>query len=155
MLHGVSHEHDLAWRDELTTLEAGGGFPLRYVGTVSRPHENPTWAGSTGRVEAIVESQMDEHELTSDNTTLYLCGNPAMVSAVDEIAAARGFRRSRSARSSTGRRAASTDGERETHYLTTAIFYPSPKPGAALDVRGHRRGHAGAIPTAYRPEPAS
>ena len=91
VLHGVSQEHDLAWREQLSTLEASGGFPLRYVGTVSRPHENPTWAGATGRVESIVAAQMDANELTSDNTTLYLCGNPDMVSAVDEIAAARGF----------------------------------------------------------------
>ena len=42
LLHGVSHEHDLAWRDELTELEAGGDFPLRYVATISRPHQNPT-----------------------------------------------------------------------------------------------------------------
>jgi NAD(P)H-flavin reductase len=91
LLHGVSHEHDLAWRDQLATLEAGGAFPLRYVGTISRPADNPGWVGATGRVEAIVAGQMDAHELTSDNTTLYLCGNPDMVSAIDEIAAARGF----------------------------------------------------------------
>lgn len=91
LLHGVSHDFDLAWSEQLTALEAGGGFPLKYVGTVSRPNESPGWTGATGRVEAIVPGQMDANELTSDNTTLYLCGNPDMVSAVEEIAAARGF----------------------------------------------------------------
>ena len=109
LLHGVSHEHDLAWRDELTELDAGDlSAPLR------RDHltadENPTWAGCTGRVEAIVASQMDEHGLTPETTTLYLCGNPEMITAVDEIATARGFPPSRCARSCIGRRAASTDG---------------------------------------------
>jgi ferredoxin-NADP reductase len=39
----------------------------------------------------VIEEQLDEHGLTPHNTTLYLCGNPEMVSAVDEIATARGF----------------------------------------------------------------
>jgi ferredoxin/flavodoxin---NADP+ reductase len=91
LLHGVSHEHDLAWRDELSQLEASGEFPLRYVATISRPNDNPNWSGCTGRVEAIVESQLDEHKLTPETATLYLCGNPEMISAVEEIAAARGF----------------------------------------------------------------
>jgi ferredoxin--NADP+ reductase len=92
LLHGVSYDHDLAWRDELTELaNGGGGLPLRYVATVSRPQACPDWTGCVGRVEAILESQLDEQGLTAENTTMYLCGNPEMVSAVEEIAAARGF----------------------------------------------------------------
>lgn len=91
LLHGVSYDYDLAWREQLTELADGGGFPMRYVGTVSRPQSCPNWTGCTGRVEAIVGSQMDEHGLTPENTTIYLCGNPEMVSAVEEIAALRGF----------------------------------------------------------------
>ena len=62
-----------------------------YVPTVSRPNENPGWSGCTGRVEAIVESQLDEHGLTPETATLYVCGNPEMITAVEEIAAERGF----------------------------------------------------------------
>jgi ferredoxin/flavodoxin---NADP+ reductase len=91
LLHGVSHEHDLAWRDELSELESNGGFPLKYVATISRPNDNPTWTGCTGRVETIVDSQLDEHGLTPETATLYLCGNPEMITAVEEIAAVRGF----------------------------------------------------------------
>jgi NAD(P)H-flavin reductase len=91
LLHGVSYDYDLAWREELTDLEQGEGFPLRYVATVSRPQHCPDWTGCTGRVEAIVESQLDEHGLVPENTTIYLCGNPDMISAVEEIATARGF----------------------------------------------------------------
>jgi ferredoxin--NADP+ reductase len=90
LLHGVSYDHDLAWRNELEEL-AGGDFPLRYVGTVSRPHRCPDWTGLTGRVETVVESQLDEHGLRPENTTLYLCGNPDMITAVEEIASGRGF----------------------------------------------------------------
>jgi len=91
LLHGVSYDYDLAWRDQLTELANGGGFPLRYVGTVSRPQGSPGWTGCTGRVESILEAQLDEHALTAENTTMYLCGNPEMVSAVEAIAAERGF----------------------------------------------------------------
>ena len=94
MLHGVSYEHDLAWREELSELAAGaasGGFPLQYAATISRPGEAQTWHGLTGRAEAVLDAHLDANELTAANTTIYLCGNPEMVSAVDEIAARRGF----------------------------------------------------------------
>jgi ferredoxin-NADP reductase len=91
MLHGVSYDHDLAWREPLMELESSGAFPLRYVGTVSRPQASPNWHGATGRVESIIAAQMDEHGLAPDTATIYLCGNPDMVSAVEEIAAERGF----------------------------------------------------------------
>ena len=91
MLHGVSYDYDLAWRSQLTELANGGGFPLRYVGTISRPQACPDWTGATGRVEAVLAEQLDAHGLTADNTTIYLCGNPDMVGAVEEIAAERGF----------------------------------------------------------------
>jgi ferredoxin--NADP+ reductase len=91
LLHGVSHDHDLAWRDELEELEASDGFPLRYVGTVSRPQHSPDWTGCTGRVETIVDGQLDAHGLTPENTTIYVCGNPEMITAVEELAGARGF----------------------------------------------------------------
>src|SRR5687767_15007142 len=91
LLHGVSYDYDLAWREQLTGLANGGGFPLRYVATVSRPQACPEWTGCTGRVEAILSDQLDAFGLTAANTTMYLCGNPDMVTAVEEIGTARGF----------------------------------------------------------------
>lgn len=91
LLHGVSHDRDLAWREQLTELAKGGGFPLHYVGTVSRPQNCPDWDGLTGRVEAIVADQLEVHGLNAENTTIYVCGNPDMITAVDEIAIGRGF----------------------------------------------------------------
>ncbi len=91
LLHGVSHEYDLAWREQLETLQADAGFGLHYVGTVSRPEHSPTWSGLTGRVEKVLAGHLETHGLTADNTTIYLCGNPDMISAVDELAIERGF----------------------------------------------------------------
>ncbi|MCC6617643.1 MAG: hypothetical protein IT341_01240 [Chloroflexi bacterium] len=91
LLHGVSHEHDLAWRAHLEAFEASGPFPLRYIGTVSRPQHSPGWAGRTGRVESITAPVLDELGLHAANATIYLCGNPDMISAVDDLATERGF----------------------------------------------------------------
>jgi ferredoxin--NADP+ reductase len=91
LLHGVSYEHDLAWRAELEGLEASGDVPLRNVATISRPQEASGWTGCTGRVEAIAAGQLDAHGLTAETATIYLCGNPDMITAVDEIATSRGF----------------------------------------------------------------
>jgi len=91
LLHGVSHDFDLAWRRELVALAASGTFPLSYAATVSRPQNCPDWTGLTGRVESIVGGQLDEHGLTPENATIYLCGNPDMIEAVEATATARGF----------------------------------------------------------------
>ena len=91
LIHGASYDHDLAWREHLTALEETGEFPLRYVATISRPQASPSWNGCTGRVETILESQLEAHDLDASNATLYLCGNPEMISAVEETALARGF----------------------------------------------------------------
>ena len=91
LLHGASYDYDLAWRHELEELAASGTFPLRYAASVSRPQHCPEWHGPTGRVEAVVPGQLDAHRLTPANTTIYLCGNPDMISAVEEMALARGF----------------------------------------------------------------
>jgi len=91
VVHGVSYDYDLAWREELEALEAAGAFPLRYVATVSRPQACPDWHGLAGRVETVIPGQLDENGLTAANTTIYLCGNPEMISAVEEMALARGF----------------------------------------------------------------
>lgn len=91
LLHGVSYDHDLAWRAPLEELEAGGAFPLHYAGTVSRPQHCPSWSGLTGRVENVLAGHLDANGLTPANTTIYLCGNPEMITAVDELATERGF----------------------------------------------------------------
>jgi ferredoxin-NADP reductase len=91
LLHGVSHERDLAWREWLTEIEHDGKLPLHYAGTVSRPAENPNWSGLTGRVESVVAAELDRRGLTPDNATLYLCGNPEMITAVEAIGLQRGF----------------------------------------------------------------
>lgn len=73
VLHGVSHPHELAYRDELT--DAVARFGLRYHPTVSRPAGHPEWTGLTGRVESLLEDgRLDSLELRPDRAAVYVCG---------------------------------------------------------------------------------
>ena len=92
-LNGVSYERDLGYRELVEGWERDGGYPVRFIPTVSRPNapENAAWTGRTGRVESIVEPVLDELALAPDNTIAYICGNPDMIIAAEETLLARGF----------------------------------------------------------------
>jgi ferredoxin-NADP reductase len=92
-LNGVSYAGDLGYRSLLTGWERGGGYPVQYVPTVSRPSapENAGWTGRWGRVESIVAPVCDELGLTPDNAIAYICGNPDMILAAEETLLGRGF----------------------------------------------------------------
>ena len=92
-LNGVSYEKDLGYRSLLEGWERGGGYPVTFIPTVSRPNaaENAGWGGRTGRVEAIVAPVCDELGLTPDNTIAYICGNPDMILAAEATLLGRGF----------------------------------------------------------------
>ena len=73
ILHGVSHPHELAYRDELA--EAASRYGLRYLPTVSRPAEHPEWTGLTGRVESLLEhGRLGSLTLRPDQAVVYVCG---------------------------------------------------------------------------------
>ena len=93
ILHGVSYVSDLGYRELLEEWQRTGAYPVTYVPTVSRAThpENPGWKGRVGRVEAIVGDVYDELGLTIENSIAYVCGNPDMIIAVDELLQARGF----------------------------------------------------------------
>ena len=130
LLHGVSYDHDLAWRGELQDLADGGELSAPLRGHGLAPAGLPDWTGLHRPRRGVIEEQLDEHGLTPENTTLYLCGNPEMVSAVEEIATARGFAARAGPQGAV--LAEGPDALRrpmdDRFYLTTAIFYPSPAP---------------------------
>lgn len=53
ILHGASYPSGLGYREELLSMVRDHG--LKYLATVSRPDESPSWAGATGRVETLLE----------------------------------------------------------------------------------------------------
>jgi ferredoxin-NADP reductase len=83
VIHGVARAAELAYRDRLEALAARGR--VVYVPAVSRPADpaNAGWNGATGRVHTLVASVLAEHGVDRSQTVAFLCGNPAMVDAVD------------------------------------------------------------------------
>jgi ferredoxin--NADP+ reductase len=51
---------------------------FKYVPTVSRPWEDETWTGETGRVDDILRKYADMWGL-GVNAIAYSCGHPSMV----------------------------------------------------------------------------
>jgi ferredoxin--NADP+ reductase len=110
VLHGASYVQELAYAavlqplEERTRLAPAGAYRLRYVPSVSRPHEeqNRGWKGETGRVETLLlpagdgrPSRVEEilaSELTPEAFACHACGFDGTVKAVLAALEPRGFR---------------------------------------------------------------
>jgi ferredoxin-NADP reductase len=92
-LNGVSHAHELGYRDIVEDWERSGEYPVTYIPTVSRPNDpvNVSWLGRTGRVETILGPVLDELGLTPADSIAYICGNPDMILSAEETLLARGY----------------------------------------------------------------
>jgi len=77
-IHGASHAHEFAYRDELEKVAAEAPW-LTYVPTISRSWENPDWPGELGRVDDLIRKYLELWHLCPDDTTAYLCGHPGLV----------------------------------------------------------------------------
>ena len=93
MLNGVSHAHELGYRDLLEGWQASGEYPVTFIPTVSRPSDplNASWMGRTGRVEAILGPVLDELGLSPANSIAYICGNPDMIISAETTLLERGY----------------------------------------------------------------
>jgi ferredoxin/flavodoxin---NADP+ reductase len=78
LIDGASRSWELGYREELEKLSAEFSW-LTYIPTVSRPWEDESWKGETGRVDDLVRKYTDLWGLTGENTNAYLCGHPAMI----------------------------------------------------------------------------
>ena len=77
-LQGGSRSWEFGYRDEMEKYAAEAPW-LKYVTTVSRPWEDATWQGETGRVDDLIRKYTDLWGLKPADTTVYLCGHPSMV----------------------------------------------------------------------------
>ena len=93
VLHGVSYHDEFDYDGELERLARERPDLVTYVPTVSRPRDerNEAWRGQTGRVNEIVERQVDRFGLTPDDTTVYACGHPSMIDDLKVRIVPRGF----------------------------------------------------------------
>jgi len=92
-LNGVSYVADLGYRELVEGWQRTGEYPVIYEPTVSRPRDpaNAGWSGRVGRAEAVLADVLDDHGLTAGNSIAYICGNPDMILAAEELLAGRGF----------------------------------------------------------------
>ncbi len=90
LLDGASRSWELAYREELKLFAAEVPW-LTYVPTVSRPWEDKTWTGETGRIDDLVRKYTDSWGLAPGNTSAYLCGHPSMIENTKGILTRRGW----------------------------------------------------------------
>jgi len=90
LINAASRSWEFGYRDEIE--RAADEVPwLKYVPTVSRPWEDPSWKGEVGRVEDVLRKYTDQWQLTGADTTGYLCGHPQMIENAAGILERRGF----------------------------------------------------------------
>jgi ferredoxin/flavodoxin---NADP+ reductase len=77
-IQGASRSWEFGYRDELERVAAEVPW-LKYVPTISRPWEDESWDREKGRVDDLIRKFTDLWNLKPEETTAYLCGNPAMV----------------------------------------------------------------------------
>lgn len=86
IIHGVRYPSDLAYREELLDL-ARTNVRFTYLPIVSRADDS--WGGSRGHVQRFFL----ENEVTLNPSVdhVFLCGNPAMIEACQQLLEERGF----------------------------------------------------------------
>jgi ferredoxin--NADP+ reductase len=92
LLEGASRGWELGYHQELERYASEHSW-FTYVPTVSRPWEDPSWKGETGRVDDLVRKYTDLWRLTPENTSAYLCGHPSMIENVKGILHRRGWQK--------------------------------------------------------------
>jgi ferredoxin/flavodoxin---NADP+ reductase len=90
VIQGASKPWEFGYREELEKMAAEVPW-LTYVPTISRPWEDPSWKGETGRVEDVIRKYVDKWNLNVADTTGYLCGHPQMIELGDGILRRCGF----------------------------------------------------------------
>lgn len=90
LLQAASRSREFAYDRELEALAARRTW-LRYIPTVSRVWEDPSWQGEVGRAEDVLRKYLDSCELNPSNTAVYLCGHPQMIENSKGILVRRGF----------------------------------------------------------------
>ena len=86
MVHGVRFAKDLAYREELLTLERSN-LAFKYHAIVSRT--DPEWSGPAGRVQRLFEDKTVALDAERDH--VFICGNPAMIDETEKLLAGIGY----------------------------------------------------------------
>jgi ferredoxin/flavodoxin---NADP+ reductase len=94
VLHGARFGWDLGYRGELESL-ARLRPNFTYLPGITRPDQDPSFRGHTGRIQTLLEQGVVEKEsgvaLDPSQAEVFLCGNPDMIKAVKAMLEVRGF----------------------------------------------------------------
>ena len=94
LVHGVRFERDLGYRAELEEL-ARSHTNITYIPATTREPEDSSWGGFRGRVQTLFEGssfpELSGRELSPEQDQVFLCGNPAMIDAMQALLEGQGF----------------------------------------------------------------
>lgn len=92
--HGARYSWDLGYRGELERMIRRHPR-LVYIPSITRPSEDPDWAGEVGYLQdQIADGRIEERggiDLAPDLCHVFLCGNPAMIDRTLTLLMARGY----------------------------------------------------------------
>lgn len=90
LVQGASYSHEFGYQEEMFALEAElRGF--KYVPTVSRPWEDSSWEGETGRAEDVLRKYSDQLGIGPKTGVVYTCGHPGMIATARAVMRRRGL----------------------------------------------------------------
>lgn len=83
ILHGARHSWELGYRAQLNHWQSFIDN-FSYYAVISRPDEEPEpWHGNTGHIDDLIDKNLVTKAWGSpyspENTSIFLCGNPAMI----------------------------------------------------------------------------
>ena len=89
VIHGAANSWDLGYSSELMLIQSMSDR-FTYIPTILMPEKEPAgWHGETRMVQELWQDGLIERSWgfkpTSDNTHVFLCGNPAMTDAMTEL----------------------------------------------------------------------
>lgn len=93
LVHGVRHESDLAYHEEISGHSATRGSQFVFLPTISREQVAGSLFGrittclQDGSLETTARAKMDQH------SCVMMCGNPDMLHDLEQLLSGRGLRR--------------------------------------------------------------
>jgi ferredoxin--NADP+ reductase len=94
ILQGAPKGSDHGYVEEL--LDHARALPnLTYIPSITRPHLDPDWTGDTGRITRYFDTDVLKErlglEMNPAKTSVFLCGNPAMIEDVKKVLEPKGY----------------------------------------------------------------
>lgn len=94
VIHGARLAADLGYDEELAATAAADPT-VHFIPLATREPADSGWPGRRGRVQTVLEPAVYRElvgaELDPGRCHVFLCGNPAMIDAVETLLVARGF----------------------------------------------------------------